>query len=273
MKSSMIAKNALESTLAKLETHNAMIHERLFSEISQELALIAELNGGAEPTVDRLYRLHAPYDGYISEDEHAYLKGQFIPSSSVSDIVSNCISEFFGNKKDKPNVKRLLVNKDIADEVFLIAHDNGIIKVNMGKSFKNGDVESCYLYTEGPKFLVNHFLGEIESLSTEIKKLEGTAPIGRVQVTGVITSLKDSFDEVYNTYNKKVRILLNNDSSCYGNLSKAFIDKVKVGDEITFTATFKPSESESHAYLGRMSKLSVLRLSEEVELENSFVNA
>ena len=250
-----LANEAINSTIEKLHKHNENIQIRLMADIDGELTRLAELNGGVFANVDRLFRLHAPFDGYVVNvfgSDRTYLKGEFIANPYVSETKKNLISSI-SDSEFKKYREKMLVSKEIAEIVSEELYDNGVLNVSYGKSWINDNREICYLYAQGPKFLVQHFIKQLNSIETSKRNTEptGNAVLGRVPVEGVVLGLYCSYDEVYKMYNQKARILLNNDSTCYGNIAKDAIGKINVGDKVSFVATFKGSENSYHSFFSR----------------------
>lgn len=256
-----LIQDAIQSVSDKLRKHNITLHNRIIDGLADLQSDYGNLNKGLLPTIDNLYRFHAPADGYIDINREVYLKGQFLPTTNVSEIVRRAS---FGDNVNHST--RILSFKEIADVVFEEAYGNGIIEVKLGRDFEQAGNHFVYIYLNGPRFLVNHFSSLIEEVKVEREKafkktkLTGTAPTGREEIVGRVVNISEKVDDNFNRLNRKVMIINDDDSfSTYGNLNSNAYNAVEVGDIIKFRATFKHSDSKEHAFFSRMSNFEIVK--------------
>lgn len=125
-----LIREAIQSTSEKLKKHNISIHNRIMDGLAELQNDYEKINGGLRPTIDNLYRLHSPADGYIDINKEVYLKGQFLPITNVSQIIRR---SSYGDVVNHSS--RILTFKDVADVVLNETSGNGIIDVSLGRTF------------------------------------------------------------------------------------------------------------------------------------------
>lgn len=211
------------------------------------------------PTVDRIGRLHAPVDGYVSSDSDiTYAKGEFIPTPEFEG------DDFYmpAASSKKPEARRL-VSGSVFTQVLEYSETDGVT-IGTGKQFNRQGVNSCYAYIKAStKSHLKAVTGWIDdAMKAETEKLEkskpakGEAPTGRQSVKGTVLAVKANETDYGITL--KMFVELENHATVYGTLPASICDS-EAGDKIEFTATFEhASDDNTHAFYKRPSKAKVI---------------
>lgn len=99
------------------------------------------LNKGAEPTLDKFGRYHAPHDGYIWGDEagDVYMGGQYLPDEDF---------DVQPQRKAKIKIHESLKTPEFS-ELFVQFKKSGRDDVSYGKSWAQREGSVCYAYVDG----------------------------------------------------------------------------------------------------------------------------
>lgn len=214
-------------------------NEEMLDRYTEELR---KVNGDLEPTVDCDGRLHAPADGYQSEDGHVFRKGQYIPTKT----------EYYkGSEGVKVRVK---------GQVFISAlKQDPEFSDSLGKQWVDSlGVLTCNLYLRG---VASGFSSTVEEVVSQVQdsyhvEVKEHTLDGKVAVTGTVVGFwqKHSDYGIQQGFN----VTIDNDGATYsGTLPKALYD-AEEGDTVSFIATF----SEGSKSFKRPSKAKVLGFSE-----------
>lgn len=271
-----LVKSAMEK--AVVET-NKFYREKI-SKMEQSWT---EANDMIPPNIDCLGRCHAPCDGYALSPymdygrnvnpDRLYAKGEFLPIPLIDDDAFYRGGSSRGNCPLRDKIK---VDLELAEKITNEFAGNLYVEFKTGKSWNLNGTDVCYLYLESyVDGVFKRFLTAIRDAieNTEVrekKSYTGNAYEGRQRVKGKIVSIKEEEVPGYGYYagssttNKKVFIVLDNDSTCYGNLTNW---EFEVGDEIEFTATFtKANGSTHHAFYKRPHKMICINQPESTEV-------
>ena len=239
----------------------------------------SEANDGLQPNRDKLGRYHSPCDGYALaynldflpdvDVEKLYRKGEYLPTPLCDDEDTNNTlfkrsSRAYETYRSKEKIK---VEADLAELIVKEICENSFIEFSHGNSWAVNGTKICYLYMKA--HVENAFKYFVESVKTVIENTDkhiytGSAYEGREKVYGTIVSIIEEEQISYGGYCvtemiKKFFIVLDNDSTCFGNAPSNgyYLEK---SDRVEFTATFtKAKNSDHHAYYKRPHKMALIK--------------
>lgn len=199
-------------------------------------------------------RPHAPFDGYLWENElgevEAYHAGSYLPYVTELDHLDK--PEFtgdFGWWKLRLTFDMYVEIKAIGlietQTPYKLWDLEGGIKVGMCKVRAHKSIlEAIKAHSE--QWFSNYY--------TELNKSKGEAPVGKQTVKGTVVSVKDWMDIYGPVFKMTVR--LENGATVYGSLPKAVPADYR--GEIEFTATFENAKNDTtHSFFKRPSKVTV----------------
>lgn len=214
----------------------------------------SDANEGVHPNVDRLGRLHAPYDGYEGEFGNTYAKGQFLPTPEAFDVL---LGEW-KNVSSTPYKAKLLVLEE--DQQALKDYmSRWFDEVGFGKTWEQAGLQVGYMYLKVFESSMANAIQKAEESIKEERRLEtiehnikNKAPVeeGRRSVKGKIVGVSKEFQNFTGyhaggTVSTKMRVELDNGSVVRGTMPRILVENgAKEGDEISFTATFTQSKDD-----------------------------
>lgn len=227
----------------------------------------ASRNDGVPPTVGKDGRLHAPHDGYEWED-NLYHGGSYLPTpADLLQAIQENKGFMFSTRNCHKNEKSVRVKSttdtfnSIMEDLNSAQEELGIkldmVKVTHGSVW---DSNQCYIYVAStyPTLIktLEDYAHEVKIKAfEEAKKLKGTAPTGRQQVTGKVLSIKvpSYYDHIQVT---RMLVLLDNKSTVFGTVPNALLEQeVSIGDTVSFAATFTHADNDTtHSFYKRPSK-------------------
>lgn len=199
---------------------------------------------------------HAPHDGWVSpETDEVYGKGQWVPLPR---------DEWYCSTPDEPypvKTYRVLVGDDKREEISEILRQ--FATISEGRSFQSAnDGWVRYLYLSGYEPLIKvveaHVAEEGERIRAEARARKGVAPVGRVEVEGVVRRVKKEQGYYGETF--KMLVELDNLSTVWGTLPSAlaFPEGIE-GKRVFFTATFEHAKDDNtHAFFTRPAKAALM---------------
>lgn len=231
-------------------------------------------NKGLTPNQDSLGRWHSPCDGYtLAEDldfpegvdpDKKYRKGEYLPTPidpvlDIGHMAQQKSSRMHEYHRSKDKIK---VEADLAEMIVKEIGENSFIEFSHGQSWTVNGTKICYLYLKA--HVENAFKYFVDSVKASIENNEkqiytGAAIEGRERVKGKIVSIVTEDQPAYGYGGgvecvKKFFIVLDNDSTCFGNAPSNgyYLEK---GDIVEFTATFTKSKQDHHSYYKRPHKM------------------
>ncbi|AHY25057.1 hypothetical protein AVV36_gp095 [Pectobacterium bacteriophage PM2] len=211
-----------------------------------------------EPTWGKDDRPHAPFDGYLWENEVGeiaeYHGGSYLPY----------VTEF--DRMDKPEYDgdhgwwKLRLTSEMLTELCLLSSSTGYIEVQ--SPYKTWDLEDGTKVVMAKVRAHTKILNKIQDISTDIfnaiyEKLnanKGIAPEGKINVTGRVVSVK-TFDDFYGVVSK-MTVRLENGSTAYGTLPKCV--PLDYRGDISFTAKFTQAVNDNtHSFYKNPSKVEI----------------
>lgn len=253
-----IVMNIIEENRKARQAHRAKVEKRA-----------EELNAGwcksrygrdgfdkvVEPTWGIDDRPHAPFDGYLWENElgevEAYHAGSYLPYVTELDNM------------DKPVYTgehgwwKLRLTQEMYDEIF------EIYGIQFQAPYKRWTMEQTNTEVMMVKVRAHQdILKAIQAYSTEwfnklfesMKEGKGEAPTGKLVVKGRVVSVK-TFEDFYGVVSK-MTVVLENKSTVYGTLPKCV--PLDFRGEIEFSATFEQTrDDKTHAFFKRPVKVKI----------------
>lgn len=255
--------NITEQLLTDLNEHNIRANNSRSAMIKRMNAIN---NTDIDPIVSTTGRLHAPIDGYqLPDDDTSYAKGQFLPMTFNNDEYMVYTPSYKFKLEYKTRIK---VPVYIAEHLLDYVPQFNLYEIGVGSSWEYKGVKQCYVYIKAFKKqylnifnkVINNYM---ESFKEEVPKvIKGVAPVGKVEVTGTVISLKpvETYNDGYNvSWSTKAMVVLDNKSTVYGTIPSKISDCEK-GDIITFTATFTHAQDdETHSFYKRPSKAKIVK--------------
>lgn len=256
----------LNEIITNIIEENRNAHQALRAKV-EERAL--ELNAGwakthygregfdkvVAPTWGKDDRPHAPFDGYLWENElgevEAYHAGSYLPFVTELD------------QMDKPEYTgdhgwwKLRLTCEMYCEIKLYG-----CPIEVREPYKEWTLEDGTFALMAEVRAHKNILSAIQDASKvwfddyyeSLKATKGEAPVGKVEVTGVIVSVKDWMD-MYGPV-VKMTVKLANGATAYGSLPKCV--PMDHRGEITFTATFTQAPNDTtHSFFKRPSKVEI----------------
>lgn len=198
-------------------------------------------------------RPHAPFDGYLWENElgevEAYHAGSYLPYVTELDNLDK--PEYTGDH----GWWKLRLTQKMYEDIFEIY---GIQFKIPYKRWEMNDVNVLMVEVRAHKSI----LEAIQAYSKEwfddyyaaLNATKGEAPVGKLTVTGKVISVK-TFEDFYGVISK-MTVRLENDATVYGTLPKSV--PLDYRGEITFTATFEHAKNDTtHSFFKRPSKVKI----------------
>lgn len=206
-----------------------------------------------EPTWGKDDRPHAPFDGYLWENERgeveAYGGGQYLPYIDEFDRMDKC--EYTG---DHGWWKLRLTFKMYCELTSLYyieiqapykLWDLGATKAGMCK---------VRAHTTILKAIQEHSNEVFDNLYAEQNKSKGEAPEGKLRVSGTVVTVK-TYEDLYGMVSKMM-VRLENGATVYGTLPKGISPEHR--GYIEFSATFaRAKDDNTHAFFKRPTKCAV----------------
>lgn len=179
--------------------------------------------------------------------------------------------------------EKIKVELELAEQIVKELEHNSVIEFSHGSSWSVNGIEICYLYLKAHvENVFKYFYDAVKSAieNTDKHVYTGSAYEGRQLVKGKIARASIETVVDYSGYSStteiiKLFIVLDNDSTCFGNFpSSVIINGHKQyfcgscedlrGVEVEFTATFtKAKNSDHHAYYKRPHKMNLTFKEEE----------
>lgn len=208
------------------------------------------------PTWGKDDRPHAPFDGYLWENElgevEAYHAGSYLPY----------VTEF--DSLDKPEYTgdhgwwKLRLTQAEYKELREYGYPLEVRipykewKLQDGTDVVMAEVRAHKSILEA---IQEHSKQVFDNIFNELNKNKGDAPEGRVTVSGTVTSVK-VYEDYYGVQ-CKMMVVLENGATVYGSLPKSIPFEYR--GKVRFTATFElAKDDKTHAFYKRPSKVIML---------------
>lgn len=200
-------------------------------------------------------RPHAPFDGYLWENElgeiETYHAGSYLPY--VTEL----------ERMDKPeyNGDHGWWKLRLTDEMFIALRE--IEGIEYRTPYKTWQLENKTVALMAEirthktilKAIQAHSEQWFDEYYTSLKKDKGVAPEGKVVVKGKVVSVKDWMDIYGPVFKMTVR--LENGATVYGSLPKAVPADYR--GEISFSATFAQAQNDNtHSFFKRPTKVEII---------------
>lgn len=247
------------TTIIELIKSNFDALEQQYREKIIELEnLAANQNQDIPPNIDNLGKHHAPFDGYLFDD-NVYSKGQFIPLMTVEakQELADYMLEFHGKVIGTQDAEKfwpfekIKVSKSIADELTQYSDElwnKYRFKLSSGKCWDELGDDVCFVYLKARrKSLVSIAASFVKKFNKSFEKAHQekreeiltNVPNEKTTVRGKVSSLK----VVEDFYGTSFKMLVDcGRFKIYGTAPSAILDDLEVGHEIEFTATLQAKE-------------------------------
>lgn len=243
----------IEALKAKIDQRVAELQDR-YTRRREALLEACSIDGKQGFPVQSSSGWHAPHDGWCHyETGEVYGKGQWVPlprDDWYNDPVTMEPFPVYSHKAVIPVAQQ----QDLEDAA-------PQLEVSFGKAWAVDNVFYCYAYLRGYmpviKVIQDFVAEEAAALREAQKALKGPAPEGRVEVTGVVRTVRPKVT-LYGTF-YKMTVVLPNGATVYGtrpdHMDLPGCQPDQVGAEVTFTATFERAEDDiTHAFFKRPTK-------------------
>lgn len=213
---------------------------------------------GVAPTWGVDDRPHAPFDGYLWENElgevESYHGGSYLPYVTELDYLDK--PEYTGDH----GWWKLRLTSDMLSELMILRHETQCIEIRT--PYKKWTLEDNTIVVMSEVRAHKTILKAIQSASEEwfnnyyssLKVNKGEAPVGKQVVKGKVVSTK-----VYQDYwgvSAKMMVRLENGATVYGSLP-GIVD-INYRGTIEFKATFEQAKDDStHAFFKRPSSVKI----------------
>lgn len=207
------------------------------------------------PTWGKDDRPHAPFDGYLWENENgeveAYHAGSYLPF--VTELERMDKPEYTGNH----GWWKLRLTYKMYCEIKMYG-----FPIEVQHPYKEWELENGIPVVMVEVRAHKNILSAIQDASKawfddyyeSLKADKGEAPVGKVEVIGTIVSVKDWMD-IYGPV-VKMTVKLENGATVYGSLPKCV--PIDYRGKITFTATFEHAKNDNtHSFFKRPSKVEI----------------